>query len=481
MTKINSVVTLPLKEQPTKETQTNYQRLSFKNNNSDSFVRQEKTPVITQPPMFVDQQARMAKMLEQQQKEQKKQKVKSNLVTGISVAASLVMLAYFGKLMIKDLKLERAQKKLEATFAETTEKGANKVAKTFSELLEANMLEEAVAKCPDAEIRKIAQAEIMGGHQGIGYNKLRVKQLLTEALLREQKPETFDIHSILENLDKYLIGMEEVKEPIIKALVERNQLIRQGKSPKKPVVILLHSKPGQGKTTVVRRTAEGAKKPFGSLSCAGIDDPAVLIGDRSGYIGAQSGKIATIHYNNKSKQNFILLDEIDKTSKGLKGDPISTMLQMFDDRAVIEDQFLGIPIDISQDIFILTANDISKLPDYFINRLKPIYIEPYENSVKSKIAKINFDRIVNDHGLNIGKVEDGVFDMIASSTHDAGGRETVAKIEDLVSELTTQVELGENKGKPLEVTKELTENLLNNTLKSIKERFRSSVAKNNAN
>ncbi len=199
-------------------------------------------------------------------------------------------------------------------------------------------------------------------------------------------------------LDKHHFGLKKVKERILEHLaVKINAPDSQS-----PIITLL-GPPGVGKTSLVKSIAEAVGREFIKVSLGGVRDEAEIRGHRRTYVGAMPGKIIQALKKAKTSNPVILLDEIDKMSADYKGDPTSAMLEVLDpeQNKGFQDHYLEIEYDLSQVMFVATANFYENIPGPLLDRVELISIEQYTSEEKLAIAKSYIiPRVLKDNGLN---------------------------------------------------------------------------------
>lgn len=259
------------------------------------------------------------------------------------------------------------------------------------------------------------------------------------------------------NEDHY--GMEKVKERMLEFLAVRN-LTKKGDSP----IICLVGPPGTGKTSIAKSVARALDKKYVRISLGGVRDEAEIRGHRKTYVGAMPGRIANGLKNAGVKNPLMLLDEIDKISTDYKGDTASALLEVLDSEqnSKFRDHYVELPLDLSEVLFIATANSLQTIPKPLLDRMEVIDVSSYTENEKAHIAREHLiAKQMEKNGLKEGQfsISDHALEkLIRGYTREAGVRNLERKIGEICRK-AARVIYQENK-KSVKVTENSIEKLL---------------------
>lgn len=257
-------------------------------------------------------------------------------------------------------------------------------------------------------------------------------------------------------LDSHHAGLKKVKERIIEFLAAKKFSKNMERSP----IICLSGPPGVGKTSLARSIAQSLGREFVRIALGGVKDEAEIRGHRRTYIGALPGKIIQSMKKAKTVNPVVLLDEIDKMSSDVHGDPAAALLEVLDpeQNKTFTDHFLDVEYDLSQVMFITTANHIESIPYPLFDRMEIISLSGYTREEKKIICKkFLVPKNLHEYGLTVAqcKISDEILDTVISFyTREAGVRQLERVITKLMRK-AIQILLKDKNAKHVTITPNL--------------------------
>lgn len=294
---------------------------------------------------------------------------------------------------------------------------------------EADRMEERLSALrADKVVKERIQREIKrfkslpGASQEAGLIQNYIETLL-DMPWNKKKKEHLDLKKVEQVLNEEHYGLEKVKERVIEYLAVR-KLNGKGESP----ILCFVGPPGTGKTSIATSIAKALHREYVRISLGGVRDEAEIRGHRKTYLGAMPGRIANGLRQAKVKNPLMVLDEIDKLGSDYKGDPSAALLEVLDgeQNKTFRDHFIELPMDLSEIMFIATANSLETIPRPLLDRMEVIEVSSYTENEKFHIA---FEHLMKKqlrkHGLNEHQLlieDNAIRKVIRNYTREAGVR-----------------------------------------------------------
>ena len=264
--------------------------------------------------------------------------------------------------------------------------------------------------------------------------------------------ERVDVAAARKILDHDHFGLQKVKERILESIA-----VRQMAPQMPPQILCLVGPPGVGKTSIAYSIARSLNRKLARISLGGVRDEADIRGHRKTYVGAMPGRIITGLIQAGSSNPILLLDEIDKMGSDHRGDPSAAMLEVLDSEqnGTYRDHFLEIPYDLSDVMFITTANTLDTIPRPLLDRMEVIELDSYTDEEKVMIAKNHLiPKQLEKHGLKKSQVritDDGIREAISGYTRESGVRTLERQFAQIARKAAMAI-LGQETPKRINVT-----------------------------
>lgn len=366
-------------------------------------------------------------------------KIKKNLQTQVKEKIDQNQKEYYLREQLKIIQEELGEKYGVLSDAENYQKNADKLKapKVVKEKLE-------------KEIQRIKK--IPGGSSEGVVVRNYIEWLLDLPWDKKTK-ESKDITKAEEILDKEHFGLDKVKERVIEHLAVR-KLSSNMDSP----ILCLVGPPGTGKTSIAMSIAKAVNRNYVRISLGGVRDEAEIRGHRKTYIGAMPGRIINGLKQAGSSNALMLLDEIDKMSNDFRGDPSAALLEVLDPEQnnKFRDHYLELEVDLSDILFIVTANTIQTIPKPLLDRLEIINVSSYTENEKIHIAREHLiNKQVKKHGIKPEQLKisrNAIAKIISGYTKEAGVRNLERRIGEICRKVAKEVL--DNNGSVVKITEQ---------------------------
>lgn len=254
----------------------------------------------------------------------------------------------------------------------------------------------------------------------------------------QKTTERVNVDTARKILDKDHFGLTDVKERILQTIA-----VRQLAPEMPPQILCLVGPPGVGKTSVVYSVAKSLNRKMARIALGGVHDEADIRGHRKTYVGAMPGRILTAMIQAGSKNPVLLLDEVDKMGSDYRGDPSAALLEVLDSEQnkTYRDHYLEIPFDLSDVMFITTANTVDTIPRPLLDRMEIIELSSYTDMEKLMIAQNHLiPKQLKKHGLKKSQLQltdDGIREIIQCYTRESG----VRNLERYIAQICRKVDM----------------------------------------
>ena len=313
----------------------------------------------------------------------------------------------------------------------------------YTEKVKALHLSEEIEKKLLKEVNRLAKQPYGSAEASVIRNYLDV---CLEMPWNKQTRDRADVAKAKALLDREHFGLDKVKERILELIA-----VRQINPDAKGKILCLVGPPGVGKTSIAISVAKAMNRKLSRLSLGGVRDEADIRGHRKTYIGAMPGRIIDAMIRSGSMNPLLVLDEIDKLSSDMRGDPASALLEVLDSEQnyAFRDHFLEIPVDLSRVMFITTANTTDTIPRPLLDRMEVIELNSYTDEEKVEIAKRHLlPKQLKEHGLKKSQLrlsDNALRKMIAAYTRESGVRVLERQIGRLCRKAAMQLVQGDVK------------------------------------
>ncbi len=307
---------------------------------------------------------------------------------------------------------------------------------------ESGLSKQAVEKA-EAELKKLKMMPAQSSEATVVRNYL---DWLLDIPWKKMSRVSKDLNKSQLILDAKHYGLDKVKERIIEYLAVQKRVRKM-----KGSILCLVGPPGVGKTSLARAIAEATNRKYVRMSLGGVRDEAEIRGHRKTYIGALPGKIIQKMQTAGTKNPLFLLDEIDKMSSDMRGDPASALLEVLDpeQNATFNDHYLEVDYDLSDVMFVATSNSMD-IPEALLDRMEVITLSGYTEPEKLKISLQHLlPRAIKDHGLKKGELEittEAIQEIIQCYTREAGVRLLARELAKICRKAVKKIVTNEVKG-----------------------------------
>ena len=305
-----------------------------------------------------------------------------------------------------------------------------------------------------AEATKVLNRLKQEGNKSPEYGMLYdYLDFVTSLNWKKSEPEPIDLEEAREILEADHYGLKKVKRRVIEQIAVMNLKREQSGS-----ILLFVGAPGTGKTSIGRSIAHALKRQYVRVSLGGVRDEADIRGHRRTYIGAMPGRMIDGIQKSGASNPVVVLDEVDKLSASYNGDPASALLEVLDPEQndTFTDHYMNVPYDLSDVLFICTANTVDTIPEPLLNRMEVIQFEGYTPIEKLSIAREHLlPAAMKTMGIGPGQIDisdEVIRALISDYTREAGVRGLRKRLDSLCR--SAAVELAKDGGKIFSITPE---------------------------
>ncbi|HSP15822.1 MAG TPA: endopeptidase La [Thermoanaerobaculia bacterium] len=318
---------------------------------------------------------------------------------------------------------------------------AEREADTYRERIEALPLSEDHKGQLRREVNRLAQLSASSSDYAVVKGHL---DTVFQVPWTEKTEDQLDLKKAEEILEQRHFGLEKVKERVLEFLA-----VMKLKGHLKGPILCFVGPPGVGKTSLGAAIADALGRKFVRMAVGGVTDESEIRGHRKTYIGAMPGKLIQSYVQVGVNNPLIMIDEIDKIGKDFRGDPASALLEVLDQKQnhAFVDRYLEIPYDLSQTLFIATANVLDTIPSPLRDRMEVIRLSGYTETEKLKIARKHLiPELLENHGLEAKQVtlgDDVITNVIRDYTAESGVRSLERKLATVLRKIARKVAAGD--------------------------------------
>ena len=335
------------------------------------------------------------------------------------------------------------REQLKAISGELGEDDPQEETQDYSEKISKLKLDEEISKKLQKEVDKLSRLPSNSNEAGVIRGYL---DTVLDLPWNKSTVDKIDLKKAKALLDKEHYGMAKIKERILELLA-----VRKLAPEIKGQIICLVGPPGVGKTSIARSIAKSLGRKYVRLSLGGVRDESDIRGHRKTYIGAMPGRIINALKLAGSSNPLMLLDEVDKLGSDYRGDPSAALLEVLDSEQnhAFRDHFIEVPFDLSDVLFIATANTLDTIPAPLLDRMEVIQLSSYTREEKFQIGK-NYllPKQMKRHGLTAAKVkvaDDAIYALLDNYTREAGVRNLERELASLLRKAAKHIVAGDTK------------------------------------
>lgn len=313
----------------------------------------------------------------------------------------------------------------------------------FEKAIETSGMNETARKEAEKILNRMKQEGENGHEYGIHYDYL---EFVTGLSWKKEEMQEIDLGKVEEILDEDHYGLKKVKDRVVQQMAVMALNKKQSGS-----ILLFVGAPGTGKTSIGQSIARSLGREYVRISLGGVRDEAEIRGHRRTYVGAMPGRIMEGMKRSGVSNPVVVLDEVDKLSKDYSGDPASALLEVLDpeQNSTFTDHYMNVPYDLSDVLFVCTANSVDTIPEPLLNRMEVIQFPGYTAVEKFQIAKRHLiPKVMEENGIkakNLKVTDKALKKIIAEYTAESGVRGLKKQIGILCRQAAVRLVRGEQK------------------------------------